>query len=106
TSESDFRFCEGGSIALTVEGNFKTILWATKPAPQNTATITVTEPGTYNVGVQMEGGCSVSGSVTVTTMSAPVIYIEASDTIVRAGESVDLMATGGSDLRWFPAEGL
>lgn len=105
TSNSDFRFCKGEGIELSIKGNFNTILWSTKP-PLNTSTITVYEPGTYNVAVKLDGGCSISGSVTVTTMEAPTIYVEVSDTLIWAGESVNLMASGANNLTWFPSDGL
>lgn len=97
-----FRFCEGGSATLSVEGNFTGYLWSTGA---RTATVTVEEPGTYTVEAFV-GACTLLGEVTVTTLASPDIEISASRTDFRLGESIELFATGAQELTWFPSEGL
>uniref|UniRef100_UPI001358EF33 fibronectin type III domain-containing protein n=1 Tax=Flavobacterium sp. MK4S-17 TaxID=2543737 RepID=UPI001358EF33 len=76
----DFSICEGSSAEITVvPGNFAeddsnvTISWThdTNPLPDDSVSITITEPGVYEVTVD-NAGCPVTKSVTVTEVVIPV----------------------------------
>lgn len=101
-ADGGLRFCEGGSVELSVEGNFTDYYWSTG---ERTPSIIVDQEGDYSVEAFI-GACSVMGEATVTAMPLPNIEIIASDTIFSLGQSVDLLAVGAQDLEWFPSQGL
>jgi hypothetical protein len=62
--------CPGSITALKVEGAYKSYRWNTG---HQTPNITVFGPGTYTVTVTTEGGCELTGSVTVRYSSSPCL---------------------------------
>jgi gliding motility-associated-like protein len=87
----DTLFCPGSSSVINANssGNV-TYLWA--PGGQTTASITVTQPGTYSVIVS-DGSCSSYDTVTVyQSTHAPVLL--RNDTAVCPGASVTLSPSG------------
>lgn len=101
-AEGSFRFCDGESVTLSVEGNFTDYYWSTG---ERSASIVVDQEGDYSVEVFI-GDCSVLGEATVTSLALPSIEIIASDTVFAIGQSIELLALGAQDLEWFPSEGL
>lgn len=101
-SNGSLRFCEGGNVELSVEGNFSSYYWSTG---DRTASVVITAPGEYTVEA-FTGNCSVFGEVTVTAMPLPNIEIAAKGTVFQLGQSIELLATGAEDISWFPSEGL
>ncbi|MBY8964043.1 choice-of-anchor L domain-containing protein, partial [Flavobacterium sp. D11R37] len=74
----DFTICDGGTGTITVtptnfDGTQVTYTWTLDgdPIAANTATITVTEAGIYEVTID-NTGCEATGSVTVTVAPTPV----------------------------------
>ena len=64
------NLCPGGSVVLNAGNNWQAVQWSTGA---NTASITVNQPGTYNVTVT-QSNCSNSGSVNVNPVFVP--YLE------------------------------
>ncbi|KGO79555.1 hypothetical protein Q763_13485 [Flavobacterium beibuense F44-8] len=63
-------FCENSQATLDATANNVTYLWSTG---ETTATITVTEPGTYTVEYTNTAGCTATKTFTVTALQAPNI---------------------------------
>lgn len=97
--------CEGEVITLSVNGSFATYLWNTGAT---TSTIQVTEPGVYSLNVATAEGCTGSGEITIDFLPTPILEIgsEGDLTSIGIGESVQLLASGGLNYQWSPAEGL
>lgn len=104
-TEKGFRFCPGESIQLTVLGNFFGYVW-TGGEDNLTSTVTITEPGTYEIAARVTPECALTQTIIVTTFMAPLVEVEVADTIFRTGESISFFATGAESYSWFPAEGL
>lgn len=62
--------CPGSITALKVEGKYKSYQWSTG---HTTPAIAVFVPGTYTVTVTTEGGCELTGSVTVRYSEDPCL---------------------------------
>ena len=91
--------CAGDSTTLTATGG-NSYQWSGGGINATTATITVspTSTTTYSVTVS-DGNCSATGSVTVTVNSVPVVSITG-NTIICAGDSTTLTASGGNSFQW------
>ena len=87
----DSVLCNGGQGRLTATGPapITAYRWSTGAA---TASIAVTQPGTYSVSVTFSGG-TVSTAQYVVTAITPVVRI-AGDTVLCTGQTVALQATG------------
>lgn len=104
----DTTICPNASVRLSASGG--TIYqWTptdglddpTLPTPLASPATTTT----YTVDVQNEHGCAASARVTVAVSSA-FLAVGTADTAVCRGQSVQLMASGGSNYSWFPTAGL
>lgn len=95
-------FCKGGSVELSVQGNFTSYLWNTG---ETTATITVTQPGSYTVTVRNTTGCSAVAPPFVVRVDSVALKLAAAAELC-AGDSVRLAASGATQYQWSPAEGL
>jgi len=62
--------CPGSLTALKVEGKYASYLWSTG---QQTPNLTIYKPGTYSVTVTTQGGCELTGSVTVRYTTHPCL---------------------------------
>lgn len=89
--------CTGDTIVLTAS-NSSTYLWSTG---QTTASINVTQPGTYTVTVSGTCGTSSANYTVTGGTSAPVITVTPGTSVTFcAGQSVTLSATGASSFLW------
>ena len=92
--------CTNTSIVLTASGA-PTYLWNTGAT---TPSITVTQPGTYNVVGTAANGCTGSASVTITqNTTPPTIAISRSPNTTVLGcsvNSITLTATGANTYVW------
>lgn len=96
--------CPGDEAVLSVDDtSFSDIIWNTT---ETTASITVTDIGDYSITATDSNGCSVDAIVSIIEKPIPDIQIEASDTVIFAGEQVQLEATGADTYEWTPAESL
>lgn len=64
-----------------------------------------THPGMYSVTVTDNSGLSATDAVEVNYAQSPSISLSA-DTTICAGNSVQLVASGGTEYSWFPSTGL
>jgi gliding motility-associated-like protein len=88
----NLTICEGESTVLSLNSIPPTVVWRFNGAVFSTeAQITVSEPGTYEVSVTDENGCSVSETATVVRVLPPVLSVSAST--VCAGIATDLAVT-------------
>ena len=100
----DTSLCAGQSVTLTATGG-STYAWSTVP-PASTASVTV-QPAvttTYSVTIS-QGNCQATESVQVTIVPLPVISL-GQDTAICAGDTIPLLAGGGTSYLWAPAAGL
>ncbi len=80
------NLCPGGSVLLNAGNNWQAVQWSNGA---NSASITVSQPGTYNVTVT-QSNCSGSGSVNVNPVFVP--YLELGPNVVICqGESVNFV---------------
>ncbi len=68
--------------------------------------VTFANTGLYVVTVTSNNGCISSDSTTLTIYEAPIAAISLTDTSVCEGSPVTIMASGGQNYEWTPAEGL
>lgn len=94
------EFCDGGSVTLSVNPGTANVLWS---VGTNQNSITVSTSGDYNVLLYDAQGCKDRDTVTVTVYQLPVVVAE-SDTVISAGFTVPLWASGAQFYDWQPAE--
>jgi len=93
----DVNFCDGGSVVFDVTSPLSTYLWSTGAT---TASITVTEEGTYTVAVTNNFGCAETDEVEVTIDASPVVDL-GEDIGLCDGDSLILNATNpASNYLW------
>ncbi|MFM9948535.1 MAG: gliding motility-associated C-terminal domain-containing protein [Saprospiraceae bacterium] len=90
--------CIGESTTLTASGG-STYLWG---GGQTGASIVVTPSATtiYSVTATDSNGCQASTSVTVTVNPLPVPTVTATPSLICAGDTTVLTATGGTSYLW------
>jgi len=100
---NDTTLCGGTSYSMNATSQGAAgYLWSTG---QTTPSITVTQSGTY--WVQVTGQCSsATDTVSVTLAPLPITDITPQDTIICAGSSVDLQASGTGSFQWSPGASL
>ncbi len=93
-------FCPGASLTLDAGDGFTSYQW--EPGGLNSRSITVTQPGTYQVTVRDASGCSGSDTVHVVAFQPPRPLIDPSDTqIICRGDSITLNLPGSyTSIRW------
>jgi gliding motility-associated-like protein len=95
--EGPNAFCTGESIQINGEAGYTTYAWS---SGENTAAITVDEPGQYTLSVTDANGCSGSTQVDILENELPPISIDAVDGFCE-GETATLSATAGyTDYEW------
>jgi hypothetical protein len=102
TPSSSTTFCAGDSVKLLANSGFSSYRWSNGPA---TAAITVRTSGSYTVTVT-DGTTKCSNTagpvaVTANAKPTPLISAAAGDTLLCAGESVELSSPAGSAYQWF-----
>lgn len=90
--------CEGNSTTLVASGGTG-YLWSSGQTT-NTITVTPASSATYYVTVSDIYLCSDTASTTVTVNTIPVTTVSASDDTVCKGDTVMLIASGGSSYFW------
>jgi hypothetical protein len=97
--------CSGNPVTLTADAGFAQYLWSTG---ETTRSITVMQPGTYNVFVSDDAGCSGTSADMVIVKKetpAPRISLSLPDSILCEGESIVLTVTGNySKYMWSTGE--
>ncbi|MBO4655676.1 MAG: T9SS type A sorting domain-containing protein [Bacteroidales bacterium] len=87
--------CEGTNTNLTASGAYSYI-WSTGAT---TASINVSDQGTYSVTGTSSAGCSKTSSFSVTVQNAPIITIDGPAVICNGTEEV-LTASGSTNYVW------
>jgi YD repeat-containing protein len=96
TPADSVKICAGDSAQLRSD-SAASYRWSTGAT---TRTISVKQAGVYKVVVSGQSGCSDSISVTVVVKPLPEITITASQSILCAGRSDTLIATGATTYLW------
>jgi PKD repeat protein len=101
--------CAGASVQLAVTGG---VSYSWSPATGLSCancTNPIASPATtttYTVTGTSAAGCSNTAQVTVTVSPIPAVSASATDSNICAGDTTQLMATGGNTFLWSPATGL
>lgn len=103
TDLNKYEICPEETLVLLISGSFTSYTWNTGAT---TPTLSIDEPGDYNVTVIASNGCELKASTTITELPAPDISIVATPEIVDEGESIQLEATGLESYSWTPTETL
>ena len=98
SADGPTTFCEGGDVVLTATVG-SDYLWSTGA---NTSSILVDGSGSFSVAITDANGCmGTSIATTVTENANPTATINADGpTTFCSGESVNLIATGGTSYLW------
>ena len=97
---TSLQFCAGGSVELSVGGDFATYAWSAGAG--DAASVTIDAPGTYSVTVTDAEGCmgvSEPVSVTEVTGEAPVLAFEGG-TLLCEGDVFELSIENEGDWTW------
>lgn len=94
----DTTICQVSSATLSASGGVNYIWSNSLNMPTITVSPNVTT--TYTVTVSSQTGCSESASVTVNVNPNPIITIKPLNATLCLGESIDLVAGGGSNYTW------
>lgn len=89
-------FCTGGSVTLTANAG-NSYLWNTGAVTQS---ITVSAGATYTVTVTQNGGCTSTGSTTVTVNPLPAPSITGTNVICSGGSTTFNAGAGYSSYLW------
>lgn len=101
TADGLTSFCIGGSVDIGVNLDLDDdALWSTG---QNTATITVTQHGFYNVLVQDFHGCQDRDTIEIVVWPLPELTIS-NDTTINIGYDVPLEVSGAAEYSWEPTD--
>lgn len=92
-------FCRGEETLLSAGTQRDNFVWSTLETSQD---IIVREPGTYQVTVSNDFGCSDSAATFITVYELPQANA-GEDVSVSKGFGVQLNASGGIDFEWSPA---
>ena len=103
-SPANGSICAGGSIVLTATGgtSYSWFRNGTVINGETSATLTVTQAGTYTATIK-QGTCTgqATNSSVITVANAPTGTISPAEASICAGSSVPLTATGGTSYVWF-----
>jgi len=102
-AENTFDICPDASLVLGVNTTFTSYSWSTGSTD---ATITITEPGTYNVTVIAANGCRLTAEQIIGGLPAPTVTATATPEEIEEGASAQLSAEGLLDFSWTPTETL
>ena len=90
--------CSGASTTLDAGAGFASYLWS--PGGETTQTITVTQGGTYTVGVANANGCTGTDQVVVTENQNPTPNITGNLTICQGNSTILDAGTGYASYIW------
>ncbi|NLR82566.1 MBG domain-containing protein [Chitinophaga eiseniae] len=110
TASGDIVFCEGGSVTLqsSTAPAYEWYLNNVKIAGANSQSLLVKESGNYSVKAIYSSSYQLSSTaLQVTVHPTPVGNVQANgNTTISKGETIRLVASGGSSYSWEPATGL
>ncbi len=92
-------FCEGQDVNLSVSFGFGLdFLWS--PNGETSSSISVSEPGTYNVAATNFFGCSATSEDFVVNVAPVPTAYAGEDTVICVPDTLLLSASGGSNYSW------
>jgi gliding motility-associated-like protein len=94
----DSIFCEGDSVTLTANTGMSFYLWS--PGSVISQTYAVTQTGTYTLTTSDAFNCTATDVITLYSYPDSTVTPQTSDTVICAGQSVTLTATGIS-INWY-----
>ena len=102
-SIADTAICNDQPALLTVDyPDAQSYAWNTGGSGQS---ISVNQAGTYSVDVTSKEGCSGTASITISTDQYDV-GVSPTDTVIKAGGTVQIIAFGGDTYNWTPVRWL
>lgn len=109
TTNGDQTICEGDSVLLTASGA-TTYQWSPATgllSPNSSATYAKPSSTTvYTVRGINGSGCEATAALTVNVNTLPTASISPNNPSICEGESVNLIASGGTSYEWTPSTGL
>jgi hypothetical protein len=99
-SSSSNSICIGSSAILTATGA-TTYSWNTG-ATTSTISVTPTTTTNYTVVGLVTGGCSNTKTISITATPLPTVSSVSSSTLICAGQSATLTASGATNYIWTP----
>mgnify|MGYP003334648200 FL=1 len=98
--------CTGGtngSATLTPSGGISpyTYTWSTLPVQNSSVAVNLTQ-GVYTYTVTESGGCSNTGSISITQSNSPIapLFVSSNGTTVCSGNTLALAASGANSYTW------
>ena len=86
-------FCTGTSVDITAGGNFTSYEWSNG---DNTATSSISSPGTFTVTATDDNGCSNTAEIEIIEIPDPLVEVTGDLTLCPSGgDMVSLTATAG-----------
>ncbi len=100
--------CEGQSSNLTATGASSYVWSPSTGLNSTTGSLVVASPiiSTTYIVVGTANGCSSSASTTVQVNPIPTVEVNPNSASICPGETVDLIASGGTTYAWSPSSGL
>lgn len=93
--------CQGGQFTLTASGA-STYSWNPGGLTGNPVVVTATSPGVYIAYGTATNGCTGTGSTAISMNNTPPVNAAASSSVICAGSSVTLTASGAANYTWTP----
>lgn len=94
-------YCAGSGTTLTAENPRGSVRWS---SGETTTSITVTQPGLYELVVTDTGGCSAKTSALVTELPRPALAIQGSRSICAGGQATLDARAGFAAYQWSTGE--
>lgn len=94
--------CPDQEVTLTLSGTFASVLWSNAATGNSIAVL----PGTYTVNTVDANGCTGEAQAVIPAKATPELIASADPTIVAAGATVQLSASGADTYSWLPVETL
>ncbi|HLG34324.1 MAG TPA: gliding motility-associated C-terminal domain-containing protein [Bacteroidia bacterium] len=101
TANGPSQICPGDSVILQGPTGMASYTWL--PGNLNGEFIIATMPGTYILQVMDFNGCSAGDTIVVDSISNPPPPV-VTDTLICAGQSVLLSASGSGTIRWYDSQ--
>lgn len=103
--------CEGGTIELTATGEASWQWTGPNGFTGNSSSIFLSQVGMAQAGMYYatafsEEGCMNVDSIEIIVNPSPVAFASPAESVICAGEEVQLYASGGDAYAWHPGDGL
>jgi len=88
--------CPDGEVQLSLTGTFASVTWSTN----ETENAINAGPGDYRVTTVDANGCEGTDNISIASLDLPTISIHAGRTTIKAGDTTQLVASGGVSYVW------